>query len=97
MDGVNFDLTHKNLDAENWLPPMFNDLPEKPVNAPLVSVVRSARQSRFVIRSAEGGRAKKSTVAHRQVILQTKPQLQGSYIYRYPNWTVRSVRSCERL
>jgi hypothetical protein len=40
---VNFDLTHKNLDAENWLPPMFNDLPEKPVNARLVSVVRSTR------------------------------------------------------
>ena len=36
IDGVMFDLRHKDLDAGNWLPPAFNDFPDRPSNAPFI-------------------------------------------------------------
>jgi hypothetical protein len=36
IDGVVFDLRHKDLDPENWLPPAFNDFPHRPSNAPFI-------------------------------------------------------------
>jgi hypothetical protein len=34
IDGVEFDLTHEHLHAKNSLPPVSDNLPDKPTNAP---------------------------------------------------------------
>jgi hypothetical protein len=36
IDGVGFDLRHKDVDTSNWRPPIYNDEPKKPANAPFI-------------------------------------------------------------